>query len=198
MVNHVIILGKAQGWEYAPFFYEDDTAQTWGMNDHILSRPFDMLFEIHDIYEMLLSDPRGQRFLDRVNEMEIPILCQEHYDFIPTSEPYPVEEICNHFGIDYFTSSIDYMLAYGIWKGIKKIDIYGVHVAGDTEWSHQKASLEFWIGVAIGRGIDIKIHGSPTILKTIYLGHETVPDRDTKDGLCYGYLTEPRENRVTA
>jgi hypothetical protein len=202
MYSEVIVLGKAAGWEEAPFFYEDAKVQTWGLNTHILSRPLDICFEPHDVewwmenWNQIRSWHKPERgypkHIEKVNEHAIPYLTLKHYDFIPTSEAYPVEEICNHFGIDYFTGGIDYMVAYAIWKGVAKIDIYGVHTTKDDEYEYQKPSLEFWIGVAIGRGIKIKVHGPTTLLKTMYRGKIHTNDGKNPDGLRYGYFTKQR------
>ncbi len=208
MVEKVIILGKAEGWDAAPLHYGDAHVQTWGINTHILSRPLDVCFEPHDVEWWLehwdkdewwhKKEPRYPQHIERVNELGVPYLTLKSYGFIPTSEPYPIEAICEYFGIDYFTGGIDYMLAYAIWKGVKKIDIYGVHTVYDDEYAYQKPSLEFWIGVAIGRGIDIKVHGSHSLLKPMYQGKIHTNEGKDADGLRYGYFAEPMRGKITA
>lgn len=199
----VIILGKGTGWEDAPFYYGDENIQTWGLNNHIMSRPFDLLFEPHDLEWYLehceekswfhKCPNRYKQHIEKVNELGVPYLTQKKYDFLPTSQPYPVEEICEEFGIDLFGGGIDYMVAYAIYKKAEAIDIYGVHTEGDTEWEYQKPSLQFWVGVAVGRGIPIVIHGSPTLLKTMYHGKEWTYEGKNADGLRYGYFTPQRK-----
>jgi hypothetical protein len=201
MKKSVIILGKGDGWEDAPFYYDDNKVQTWGINSHIMSRPFDIIFEPHDVEWWLENcdkirtwhkpDHQYRRHIDRVNEMEIPYLTLKHYPFIPTSKAYPVEDICREFGVDYFTGGIDYMLAYAIYKKFDKIDIYGVHTVYDDEYDYQKPSLEFWIGVAIGRGIKITVHGSHSLLRPIYKGKIHDNEGNNPDGLRYGYFVKP-------
>lgn len=207
MITKAIILGKAEGWEDAPMLYGDSKTQVWGLNNHIMSRPLDIVFEPHDVEWWLehcdektwyhKTENRYRQHINRVNEMGVPYLTLRHYEFIPTSEAYPIEAICDHFGIDYFTGGIDYMLAYAIYKRVRKVDIYGVHTTYDDEYQYQKPSLEFWIGVALGRGIDIKVHGSHSLLKPIYQGKIYTNDAGDADGLRYGYFIKPQANKVT-
>lgn len=207
MLKKVIILGKGDGWEAAPLTFGDKEVQCWGINNHIMSRPLDVVFEPHDVewwkehcdeevwYHKV--EPRYLQHIQRVNELGVPYLTLKHYDFIPTSQKYPVEEICNHFGIDYFTGGVDYMLAYAIWKGVEQIDIYGVHTTYDDEYQYQKPSLEFWIGVAVGRGIKITVHGSHSLLKPMYQKMIYTNEGENADGLRYGYFTPQRKFPIT-
>jgi hypothetical protein len=207
ILEQVYILGKADGWEDAPFYYNHESVQTWGLNTHILTRPLDIVFEPHDVewwlenwdkVEAWHKVERGYpKHIEKVNEMEIPYLTLKHYDFIPTSLPYPVGDICKHFGIDYFAGGVDYMIAYAIYKRVRKIDIYGVHTTYDNEYDHQKPSLEFWIGVAIGRGIKVKVHDSHSLFKTMYRGNEHTNEGKNPDGLRYGYFVKPEVNEIS-
>ena len=56
----------------------------------------------------------------------------------------------------YFTSTIAYMMAYAIYIGVEEIILWDI-LSGDenSEYMQQKACLDFWCGVAIGRGITI-------------------------------------------
>jgi hypothetical protein len=203
----VIILGKGEGWENAPLTYQDKEVQCWGLNNHIMSRPLDVVFEPHDVEwwkEHCAEDSwyhkkenRYLQHIDRVNELGVPYLTLKHYDFIPTSRAYPVEEICDHFGVDYFTGGIDYMMAYAIWSRAKSIDVYGVHTDYDDEYQYQKPSLEFWIGVAVGRMINVVIHGSHSLLKPMYQNKIYTNEGKEADGLRYGYFTPQRKFPIT-
>lgn len=201
----VHILGKGEGWEDAPHGHGD--TQVWGINTHILSRPLDMVFEPHDVEWWLKNwdkirpwhkTERGYpKHIERVNELEIPYLTLRSYPFIPTSKEYPVNDIIREFGVDYFTGGIDYMLAYAIYIRVKKIDIWGVHTVYDDEYEYQKPSLEFWIGVAVGRGIPIKVHGSHSLLKSMYRGKIYTNAGEDADGLRYGYFVKPEVNEIS-
>ena len=48
-ITKVYILGKGAGWDDAPMIHGESDRQVWGLNDHIMSRPFDIIFEPHDV-----------------------------------------------------------------------------------------------------------------------------------------------------
>lgn len=203
----VIILGKGAGWENAPLTYQDSEVQCWGLNNHIMSRPLDMVFEPHDVEWWLehceevtwyhKAEQRYRQHFDKVNELGVPYLTIKELPFVPTSRKYPIDAICNHFGIDYFTGGVDYMLAYAIWMKAESIDIYGVHTVYDDEYQYQKPSLEFWIGVAVGKGIKVTVHGSHSLLKPMYQGKIHTNEGKGADGLRYGYFTPPLKFPIT-
>src|SRR3990167_4200276 len=55
----------------------------------------------------------------------------------------------------------------------ERIEIYGFEMADDEEWVHQKACAEFWIGYAMGKGIEIYTPPNCQILySALYGGSE--------------------------
>lgn len=70
---------------------------------------------------------------------------------------YPLNEIVKEFGSAYFTNSISYMIAYAVYKGYKKIELYGVDMSARDEYINQRGSVMYWIGFARAKGIDVYI-----------------------------------------
>lgn len=147
----VNIIGKA-GYITLP------EGETWGVNENILWYDLKTVFAMHD-YQTLWHNAKMRAAIEKVNRLGIPFISLGRYDDIPTSIEYPLQEIIQYFGVDYFASSIDYMLAYAIYKGATEIDLYAVDMLQDAEYIHQKPSVEFWIGFALGKGIKVCIHG---------------------------------------
>lgn len=90
---------------------------------------------------------------------------------------YPLKEIIKEYGIKFFPQSITYMIALGIYRGFEAIDLYGCNIipkAGDEPIVKNHPGTEFWVGFAMGRGIEVKVQG----------GYESFILRDT--GL-YGF-----------
>ena len=110
----VIIIGKASGWENAPM-----EGETWGVNGLILRRPVKLAFQMHDIDEIYKN---FKEEIDKVNELNIPVITQKKHKLLPTAIPFPLDEM----PIKYFTNSIAYMIAYAIYKKAKEIEMYGV------------------------------------------------------------------------
>jgi hypothetical protein len=101
---------------------------------------------------------------------------QDHYEDVPSSIKYPKEEIVRMLlpniwrdvngkidQVENFTSSTAYALALAIYKGFTRIELAGIEMASDTEYVRQRPGVLFWIGVAVGRGIDVVLH-SPLMM----------------------------------
>lgn len=162
----IIIIGKGKYWHLAP-----PNGETWGVNDLVLRRRVKRVFDMHKVGNW--ENPQLQ--IDVKDEADR--IGAKHIDL----ENYPLNEIKAFFKTDYFSNSIDYMIALAIYEGATSIDLYGINMIVESEWAFEKPGVDYWCGQAMGRGIEINIC-SPisTIMKT-------------KDGLLYGYLTRQRK-----
>jgi hypothetical protein len=110
------------------------------------------------------SHKTNKEHMEGLRSMECPVYMQEKFEDIPSSVAYPLEQMIREFG-QYFTNSISYMLALAIHEGFEEIHIYGVDMAWMGEYSGQRPSCEYFIGIAIGRGIRIHIPDQSDLLK---------------------------------
>ncbi len=180
-VRKVAIVGYTTTKDMAP--YDDKEFEIWGLNDlykHI--KKYDRWFQIHTpetvdrTYEQNPQTrvPWGTHKAD-LAKMGIPVYMQDVEPDIPNSIKYPLDEIIEHFGSDYFTNSISYMIALAVMEGFEEIHVYGVDMATtqDSEYAHQRPSCEFWLGIAMGRGIKVYIPDEADLLKTRFMyGYE--------------------------
>jgi hypothetical protein len=107
-------------------------------------------------------------YLKNIASLDCPVYMQQHWDIIPKSIPYPLEEITKSFG-RYFTNSVSYMIALAIKQGYKEIGCWGVDMATASEYGPQRPSCEFFLGIAAGLGIKITIPDQADLLKTRFL-----------------------------
>jgi hypothetical protein len=172
-VGKVIIIGKGNGWQLAPY-----EGETWGATQLILRRPVKRVIDMNDY-----SNDRWGADETRDAEKAIKLAEAMNVPYIDLKS-YPIEEIKAFFKTDYFSNTIDYMIALAIYEGATSIDFYGVNMASSGEYSYQKPGVDYWCGQAMGRGIEINIYGeTSTIMKT-------------QDGLLYGYYTKQKgDNR---
>lgn len=80
---------------------------------------------------------------------------------VPACARYPFEEICEKVpgaAFGWFTSSPSYALALALFLGYTEIDIYGVELSSNTEYSYQLNNWVFWVGVALGMGVQLALH----------------------------------------
>jgi hypothetical protein len=163
----VAIVGKApSSMLLAP--YADESWQIWSLGDGQYTKAlprWSVWFELHELndgktrwakeYWDWLSTDHGK-----------PVYVQGGHPDLPHATPYPIREIVEEFGT-YFTSSIAWMIALAIRQGAKQIGLWGVDMATDTEYAHQRACCEFMLGVAFGRGIDVLVPDQSPLCKTI-------------------------------
>jgi len=117
-----------------------------------------------------LRDPGRYGWLQRA---DFPIYMLEKYDDVPTSIPYPAEDMANetfpwwwvHYQGEnerwelepYLTSGPAWALAMAVHERPDEIRIFGIDMVGDGEYAHQRACLELYIGQARGMGIKVTI-----------------------------------------
>lgn len=98
--------------------------------------------------------------------MKTPVVMLHHVPDIPTSIPYPKEEIMRKFAAAqdgkaaaaFFSSSISWMLALAIEQNPDEIGLFGVDMsAAEEKYTNQKAACQYFIGLARGRGITVTI-----------------------------------------
>jgi len=77
---------------------------------------------------------------------------------------YPYEKVIKATR-DYFISSITYMLSHAISMAPDEIALFGVDLMPDEEWDYQRSCIEYLLGLAEGRGINISLPEGSALLK---------------------------------
>lgn len=118
--------------------------------------------------------------LRRPEDVEI-VLIKPNDDIPGKKSLYPFKEIMDSYGnqksVRYFTSSGPYMIALAIHEGYERIEVYGFEMSSATEYAYQKPCMEFWLGVALGKGLDIYVPPGCSLLgeTTTLYGYDKVP-----------------------
>jgi len=95
------------------------------------------------------------------------VIWMQEYDCrVPNSQKYPLDEICKEYPAfsplkaddHWFTSTASYALALAMFLGYKTVDIYGVELSSNTEYSYQLQNWIYVIGVAKGAGLTVNLH----------------------------------------
>ena len=181
--EQVLILGTGDGWNYAP---KKTEKTVYCLNDYIRLEKYQIQPDVLFVMDVLDEKPQIVAGMDnlgavirRINEMKVPLVAPFKYEEIPLSEAFPLEECVKEFGNPYFTNTISYMIAYALLKGAKEIETYGVNQASSSEYFYEKAGVEYWLGIAVGKGVKVTVNGEKSELlttKTRFGG-----------GLLYGY-----------
>lgn len=154
-INKIILIGMGSSWKKAPM-----EGETWGLNALILKRPVKRLFLMHDLDLFLEKDIfQMKEVVEEVNKLGTPVMTLKKYSFLPSSIEYPLSEIHSK----YFTNSFAYMIAYAICERATSIDLYGIPLVLKDEYRDQRACVEYWLGYARGKGIEVTIFGGSTL-----------------------------------
>lgn len=191
---------------FAPFTYNlEGDVEIWGCNRTYIIQ--DYIPEHPDLTRLFFFDAIARLehfghkdFVKHINELEIPVITKRHYPEIPLSKPFPLQEIMEEFrllhpqkerlsfnelmrqGKPYFTSTIAYMVALAIHEGFDRIILNQLQVyPQSTEYFGQKACINFWLGIAVGRGMDLLVSDNSHLAK----GHPWECN-------LYGYTEQPQ------
>lgn len=177
--NKLCIIGCSDSKTLAPV--KDESYEFWGVNNLFLTMPdvaWSRWFEIHTItfngqHYLRRGKPvfRGldvDTYLRKIAQLSCPVYMQKLWSSIPNAILYPKDAIIQKFG-RYFTNTISYQIALGVYLGFTTIAVYGVDMAVQTEYYVQRPSCEYFIGLARGLGIDVIVPDEADLLKTRYL-----------------------------
>lgn len=97
---------------------------------------------------------------------ETPVMTSRAHENYPALIEFPLEDVLNTLGLDYFNSTAAYAVAYAIYSGATKISIFGMDFTYENVHHAEKgrACVEFWIGQAHARGIEICTPKNTTLL----------------------------------
>jgi hypothetical protein len=140
------VLGTAWHVTKAPF--DDPSWELWAANVGQVPR-WDRWFDLHDDAS-IDTYPGHREFLSSQTK---PVYLRTKS--IVSGQPYPLEVMTAKYGTWFFTSTIAYMLAMAIEEGPEEIGLWGVDLAHDTEYRHQKPGCRFFLQTALLKGIKV-------------------------------------------
>jgi len=176
----------------------------------IRSEKFDETWAINSMSAVIFHDKcfmmdPPSRFLDTPNagqqtnvmaerlkiKLDIPIFSCVLDERCPDVIEYPLKDILQKTKYAYLNNTVAYALAYGIATEVEEFHLYGI------DFTHKnvnfaeagRACCEFWLAIAISKGIKINIAHNSSLLDT------NIPD----DQKLYGYhrLEDPIVSTVT-
>jgi len=184
--------------------YDNPEYEIWTLNhawNYEWMKRWDILFDLHSMDHL-------QRQVDKADEDkkhlewlkqdhgERIILMQEVNEEVPNSKRLPIEILRKKYG-NFYTSSFAYMMAYALYLGYKRIDVYGFDMEAESEYNYQKDSAEYFLGLAIGLGVDIGIpKGSSLLTGTVYAFYDnTIGFRQQIELRGHGLIRQQEQAR---
>lgn len=106
-------------------------------------------------------------------------------EIVPNSFDFPIVEVGNIgipvFGKPYLNNGVAMAIGYALWKGVKKMEIYGADFSyPNRDFAESgRACVESWITLAATRDMEIKIAKQSSLMDVV------------KDSGIYGYSEQP-------
>ena len=158
-------------------------------NEYILakirSEKFDEVWTINSMSGVIyhdkcfMMDPPS-RFLDTPNagkqtnimtdrlkqKINIPIFSCTLDERCPDVVEYPLQEVINKTGYAYLNNTVAYAFAYAVAQKVSDMHIYGVDFTHkDVAFAEAgRACCEFWLAIAISKGVKIHIAHNSSLL----------------------------------
>jgi hypothetical protein len=180
------IVGYTQHQLYAP--WNNPEWEIWGLNDlyevmpqyndHLLKgETWDRVqwFQVHrNDHGEIPDGARDPKHGEWLKNAKCPIWMFEPLKDVPNAVRYPIEDVLRLFPRAYFNNTISWMIAKALLDGYEEIGIWGVDMAldgvhGQSEYSHQRPSVEYFVGWADGHGVKFYIPTESEICKCGFL-----------------------------
>lgn len=101
-----------------------------------------------------------------IKHSRVPVVTSRAHPEYPALVEFPLEDVLNHLGHDYFNSTAAYAIAFAIHTGATEISLFGMDYTYDNVHHAEKgrACVEFWCGQAHARGIRIHLPKSTSLM----------------------------------
>lgn len=187
--------------------YNDPEFEIWGLNRGYIFMPrADRWFEMHGRHIYASETRRAKRHVEWLNSFQGPVYMHQAFEEVKQCEVFPLKKLGAHFGANvfrtgatikegkrkgflapaperntaeepYLAASITYEIALAIYEGFEEIALYGIDLNTDSEYAWQKPSVEYFLGVAAGRGIKVVLPDNCPLLKGTLYGRGYLSER---------------------
>ena len=162
--------------------------EVWGINAVggviLCDRVFHMDdVRIQEIRAAAQPDSNIARMLDWLKVHPGPVYTSRTHPAYRGLVEFPLEAVINSTNFGYFNSTAAYAVAYAIHLGVKKISLFGIDFTYPNAHDAEKgrACVEFWLGIAGARGIDIAIPRNSSLMDACHSLAERLYGNDTRD-----------------
>ena len=165
---HVAILGLGpsvtQWLEIAKRHGARHADEVWGINALGDVLHCDRVFHMDDVRVQearaaIRPESNSATMVRRLRKHPGPIYTSRAHPDYPGLVEFPLAAVVDEFKHAYFNSTAAYAVAYAVFIGVKKLSIYGFDFTYPNAHHAEKgrACVEFWLGIAVSRGIDLCI-----------------------------------------
>lgn len=175
--EHVVILGLGPSLEtYVDLVKRLGSRrrfadEVWGINALGDIIQCDRIFHMDDVRIQEIraaARPRSNiaAMLEWLREHPGPIYTSRAKQDYPGMVDFPLSDVINSTGHAYFNSTAAYAVAFAVHLGVKKVSLFGCDFSYAKSHDAEKGRgcVEFWLGIASERGIDLGISDRSSLM----------------------------------
>jgi hypothetical protein len=158
--------------DYEIWVFNEAPQQDW-------CKRWDVAFQMHlpEVYSSPNNHVRADHWdwLQRNHGPDKLIYMQAHDPRVPNCRVYPLDGVLGMVPFRFLTSTASMALALAIKKGFERISVYGVEMTSNSEYSYQAENWIFWVGYALGMGIELDLQSGQMHFEGKIYGYEGDP-----------------------
>jgi SAM-dependent methyltransferase len=146
----------------------------------------DLIFHMDDVRVQEIRaaaapDSNIAKMLQWLKTTKTPIVTSRAHPDYPSLVDFPLEDVINDLGFAYLNNTAAYALAYAIHIGVKKVSLFGCDYTYPNAHHAEKgrACLEYWLGFAKSRGVEIATGNESTLMDACVPWDEKLYGYDT-------------------
>jgi hypothetical protein len=143
------------------------------------ARPIDRIYFLDSLDQMKIDAAYWSAdFVRDVNTIGCPVFCRTPYPELKNSKAYPIKEMLAEFHFPYWVCSVAYAITHAISERRPTIYLAGMYHALDSlEYLQHVGCINYWVGLALGRGIEVGIQqkcaiARPMVWQSCFYGYE--------------------------
>ena len=169
----LVIIGTAGNRDKAPIGTDYTIWGTGGIVNAPDVKRTDACFELHP--ERWWKRPE---VLPVIQAYPGIVYMQDHYEEIPNSVKYPIEDARETFYLPtmgkalYATNTVAFMFMMAYLEGFTEVETWGVYMEHETEYVHQRLNCEYYLGFLAAKGVKLTINGGDVLKASFTYGYE--------------------------
>jgi SAM-dependent methyltransferase len=131
----------------------------------------DLVFHMDDVRIQEIraaANPTGNiaAMIPWLKNSRVPVVTSRRHPDYPALVEFPLEDVLNHFGHEYFNNTAAYAIAFAIHIGVAQISLFGMDFTYPNRHDAEKgrACVEYWLGQARARGIRLLMPRESTLM----------------------------------
>lgn len=121
--------------------------------------------------------------VEALKHSRVPVVTSRKHPDYPMLVEFPLEDVLNNLGHEYFNSTAAYAVAFAIHVRATKISCFGMDFTYPKAHDAEKGRgcVEFWLGFAQARGIKVALPKKTTLMDACYSRKDRLYGYDTLD-----------------